>query len=32
MDPIIIVGTGLAGYTLPRELRKLDNAPSVDNV
>lgn len=24
MDPIIIVGTGLAGYTLAREFRKLD--------
>jgi rubredoxin---NAD+ reductase len=24
MDPIVIVGTGLAGYTLARELRKLD--------
>jgi rubredoxin-NAD+ reductase len=24
MDPIVIVGSGLAGYTLARELRKLD--------
>ena len=24
MDPIVIVGTGLAGYTLAREFRKLD--------
>lgn len=24
MDPIIIIGTGMAGYTLARELRKLD--------
>ncbi|MEJ2645754.1 MAG: FAD-dependent oxidoreductase [Gammaproteobacteria bacterium] len=24
MDPIVIVGTGLAGYTVARELRKLD--------
>lgn len=24
MDPIIIIGTGLAGYTLAREFRKLD--------
>jgi rubredoxin-NAD+ reductase len=26
MDPIVIVGTGLAGYTLARELRKLDTS------
>ena len=25
MDPIVIVGSGLAGYTLARELRKLDS-------
>lgn len=25
MDPIVIVGTGLAGYTLAREFRKLDS-------
>lgn len=25
MDPIIIVGTGIAGYTLAREFRKLDS-------
>ncbi len=25
MDPIIIIGTGVAGYTLARELRKLNN-------
>ena len=25
MDPIVIIGTGLAGYTLARELRKLDS-------
>lgn len=25
MDPIIIIGTGLAGYTLAREFRKLDS-------
>ena len=24
MDPVVIIGTGLAGYTLARELRKLD--------
>jgi rubredoxin-NAD+ reductase len=30
MDPIVIVGTGLAGYTTARELRKLDGeAPLV---
>ncbi|MCP5161290.1 MAG: FAD-dependent oxidoreductase [Hahellaceae bacterium] len=29
-DPIVIVGTGLAGYTLAREIRKLDkNTPIV---
>lgn len=26
MDPIVIIGSGLAGYTLARELRKLDSA------
>jgi len=26
MDPVVIVGSGLAGYTLARELRKLDRA------
>jgi rubredoxin-NAD+ reductase len=26
MDPIVIIGTGLAGYTLAREFRKLDSA------
>ncbi len=26
MDPVVIVGSGLAGYTLARELRKLDKA------
>lgn len=26
MDPIIIIGTGLAGYTLAREFRKLDKS------
>lgn len=26
MDPVVIVGSGLAGYTLARELRKLDAA------
>lgn len=30
MEPIVIIGSGLAGYTLARELRKLDkNAPLV---
>ena len=24
MEPIVIIGSGLAGYTLARELRKLD--------
>jgi len=24
MDPIVIVGSGLAGYNVARELRKLD--------
>ena len=24
MKPIVIIGTGLAGYTLAREFRKLD--------
>ncbi|WP_322044370.1 NAD(P)/FAD-dependent oxidoreductase [Paraburkholderia sp. J67] len=28
-DPIVIVGTGLAGYTVARELRKLDAETSV---
>jgi rubredoxin---NAD+ reductase len=28
-DPIVIVGTGLAGYTLARELRKLDSETPV---
>ncbi len=26
MEPIVIIGTGLAGYTLARELRKLDQS------
>lgn len=26
MDPVLIIGTGLAGYTLARELRKIDSA------
>ena len=26
MDPVVIIGSGLAGYTLARELRKLDQA------
>jgi rubredoxin-NAD+ reductase len=26
MQSIVILGTGLAGYTLARELRKLDSA------
>lgn len=26
MDPVVIVGTGLAGYTLAREFRRLDTA------
>lgn len=29
MHPIIIIGTGLAGYTLAREFRKLDNSTSL---
>lgn len=29
MDPIIILGSGLAGYTLAREFRKLDSASPV---
>lgn len=27
MDPVIIIGTGIAGYTLAREFRKLDTTP-----
>lgn len=29
MDPIIIIGSGLAGYTLAREFRKLDKVTAV---
>ena len=29
MDPVVIVGSGLAGYTVARELRKLDRATPV---
>ncbi len=28
-DPIVIVGTGLAGYTLAREIRKLDSSTPI---
>ena len=29
MEPIVIIGSGLAGYTLARELRKLEDRKSV---
>lgn len=29
MNPIVVIGTGLAGYTVAREFRKLDKTASL---